>query len=236
MLKRATKRTEVVTMLNKAQTIAMAENVLKMYRGNVKSSKEKRLLERANEFLRNPDAFGVTVDHYRDQCIREHHCEMFGIQIPRADRSHDYIVLGYDKRAFEYVLRYYTQQSVATDGEKQKRNEEGKPVLRFTPALCKELKKSLLHSEAQVIRYPNRKDTYTSFCRALRAAYGDAGKGFEAYTCQELGWRQIGNVDRRSHVAHCDAIDHVGREWELKLQNAFISCQFSSPFYYWADL
>ena len=223
-------------MLNKVQTIAMAENVLKMYRGNVKSSKEKRLLERANEFLRNPDAFGVTIEHYRDQCICEHHCSMFGVQMPTADRAHTYVVLGYDKRTFAYVLKYYAVPSVATNRERQKRDEEGKPVLRFTPEMCKGLKKSLLHSEAHVVRYPNKKDTFTSFAKSLRSLYGDAGKGFEAYTCEQLGWTQIGNIDRRSHVAHCDAIDLDGREWELKLQNAYISCQFSSPFYYWADL
>lgn len=223
-------------MMTKADTIAMAENIRKMYQGNARTTKEMRLLERANAFLANPDAYGVTVEHYRDQCIREHHCSMFGIQMPTADRAHTYVVLGYDKHAFDYVLRYYSKPSIATDGERQKRDEAGKPVLRFTPALCRELKKSLLHSEAQIIRYPDRKDTFTSFSKSLRYAYGDAGKGFEAYTCDQLGWQQIGNIDRKSHVAHCDAIDTTGREWELKLQNAYISCQFSSPFYYWADL
>lgn len=223
-------------MMTKAATIAMAENIVRMYKGNARTTKEMRLLERANAFLANPDAYGVTVEHYREQCIKEHHCQMFGIQTPTADRAHNYVVLGYDKHTFEFVLRYYAVPSVATDGERQKRDEEGKPVLRFTPAACRELKKSLLHSEAHVIRYPDKKDTFTSFARSLRPLYGDAGKGFEAYTCEQLGWTQIGNIDRRSHVAHCDAIDHVGREWELKLQNAYISCQFSSPFYYWKDL
>lgn len=223
-------------MMTKAETIAMAENILKMYRGNARTTKEMRLLERANAFLRNPDAYAVTVEHYRAQCIREHHCEMFGVQMPTADRAHTYVVLGYDKRAFTYALKYYAVPSVATDGERQKRDEEGKPVLRFTPAACKALKKSLLHSEAHVIAYPEKRDTFTSFAKSLRPVFGDAGKGFEKYTCDQLGWTQIGNIDRRSHVAHCDAIDQSGREWELKLQNAYISCQFSSPFYYWADL
>lgn len=223
-------------MMTKAETIAMAENILRLYSGKARTSKEMRLVQRANDFLRNPDAYGVTVEHYRTQCIKEHHCSMFGIQMPTADRAHTYIVLGYDKRAFDYVLRYYSTQSVATDGEKQKRDEAGKPVLRFTSAACRELKKSLLHSEAHVIRYPDKKDTFTSFAKSLRPVFGDAGKGFEKYTCEQLGWQQIGNIDRRSHVAHCDAIDTLGREWELKLQNAYISCQFSSPFYYWSDL
>lgn len=223
-------------MMTKQETIGMAENIVRLYRGKVSTTKEKRLLERANDFLKNPDAYAVSVEHYRTQCIREHHCTMFGIQMPTADRAHTYVVLGYDKRAFEYALKYYAVPSVATNGERQKRDEEGKPVLRFTPELCKALKKSLLHSEAHVIRYPNARDTYTSFAKSLRPVFGDAGKGFEKYTCEQLGWQQIGNIDRRSHVAHCDAIDLDGREWELKLQNGYISCQFSSPFYYWADL
>lgn len=223
-------------MMTKKATMEMAENVLKLYAGKARTSKEMRLVQRANDFLRNPDAYAVTVEHYRDQCIREHHCQMFGLQVPTADRAHDYTLLGYDKATFEFVLRYYAVPSVATDGARQKRDEEGKPVLRFTPAACRELKKSLLHSEAHIIKYPERRYTFTSFCNALRPVFGDAGKGFEKYTCDQLGWQQIGNIDRRSHVAHCDAIDPQGREWELKLQNAYISCQFSSPFYYWADL
>lgn len=224
-----------MNMMTKKATMEMAENVLKLYSGKARTSKEMRLVQRANDFLRNPDAYAVSVEHYRAQCIREHHCEMFGIQMPTADRAHTYVVLGYDKRAFEFALKYYAVPSVATDGERQKRDEEGKPVLRFTAEKCKELRKSLLHSEAHVIRYPERRYTFTSFAKSLRPVFGDAGKGFEAFTCQALGWTQIGNIDRRSHVAHCDAIDQNGREWELKLQNAYISCQFSSPFYYWAD-
>lgn len=223
-------------MMNKTQTIAMAENIRKSLYGNVHTTKEMKLLDKANEFLKNPNAFAVNIEYYREQCIREHHCQMFGIQMPTADRAHDYILLGYDKHAFEYALKYYTIPSIATKGERQKRNEEGKPVLRFTPALCKDLKKSLLHSEEYIIKYPtDKKYTFTSFSNALRPVYGDAGKGFEAYTCSFLGWEQRGNIDRLSHVAHCDAIDFLGREWELKLQNAYIACQFSSPFYYWAD-
>lgn len=223
-------------MMTKKATMEMAENVLRLYGGKARTSKEMRLVQRANDFLRNPDAYGVTVEHYRAQCIKEHHCSMFGLQVPTADRAHDYVLLGYDKRTFEFVLRHYAIPSVATDGARQKRDEEGKPVLRFTPESCRELKKSLLHSEAHVVRYPNKKDTFTSFAKSLRPVFGDAGKGFEKYTCDQLGWKQIGNIDRKSHVAHCDAIDQAGREWELKLQNAYISCQFSSPFYYWEDL
>lgn len=223
-------------MLTRKATMEMAENVLKLYSGKAKTSKEMRLVQRANDFLRNPDAYGVTVEHYREQCIREHHCSMFGLQVPTADRAHSYVVLGYDKRTFDFVLKYYARPSVATDGERQKRDEAGKPVLRFTPESCKALKKSLLHGESYIINYPEKRDTFTSFAKSLRPVFGDAGKGFEKYTCDKLGWIQIGNVDRRSHVAHCDAIDPDGREWELKLQNAYISCQFSSPFYYWADL
>lgn len=193
------------------------------------TTKEYNQRQRENEKRRNTGRFTVTDStETRQRVIKEHACEnfVFIVKVPYAKYAR--IV----KVSKAMMLRYADvalYPSTVDEGE-QKRDESGKPCYRFNAEFIRKCiadeKKLDFHGK-----------TWAAWCKAVReyATRHNAGCEAEKQVCELYGWTQIGEIDRKGHMAHCDAVDADGIRYEIKLETGYIASQFWSSMYDWTQ-
>lgn len=184
--------------------------------------------QKLNDKRRNPEKY-VVIDSIetKRRIINEHACDnfIFIVKVPYARYAN--IV----KLSKTILLRYAEQALIASTVQeegKQKRDEAGKPCYRFNPEFLR-----TCFVEPEKLDFHGK--TWTAWTKEVRiyALRNNAGCEAEKQVCELYGWTQIGEVDRKGHMAHCDAIDANGVRYEIKLETGYIASQFWSNLYEW---
>lgn len=188
---------------------------------------EYNRIQKENEKRRNPEKFFV-VDStdMRRRVINEHACDhfVFVVKVPYAKYAN--IV----KVSKAVMLRYADKALIpSTVGEgEQKRDEAGKPCYRFNPAFIR-----TCFAEPEKLDFHGK--TWAAWVKEVRAyaLRNNAGCEAEKQVCELYGWTQIGELDRKGHTAHCDAVDSNGIRYEIKLETGYIASQFWGTLHEW---
>lgn len=193
------------------------------------SPKAYNRIQRDNDKRRNPERYTVTDSpETRRRVINEHACDefVFIVKVPNARYAH---VIKLSKAM---LIRYADRAlypSTVGNGE-QKRDESGKPCYRFNA----EFIRSCIPEEKR-LDFGGR--TWAAWCKAVRAyaTRHNAGCEAEKQVCELFGWTQIGEIDRKGHMAHCDAVDAGAIRYEIKLETGYIASQFWTGSHEWAQ-
>lgn len=188
---------------------------------------EYNRIQKENEKRRNPEKFFVIDStEMRRRVINEHACDnfIFVVKVPYAKYAN--IV----KVSKAVMLRYADEILIAStvnEGE-QKRDEAGKPCYRFNPAFIR-----TCFAEPEKLDFHGK--TWAAWVKEVRsyALRHNAGCAAEKQVCELFGWEQIGEIDRKGHTAHCDAIDADGIRYEIKLETGYIASQFWGTLHEW---
>lgn len=190
------------------------------------TQKEYNRIQRENAKRHNPEKFSV-VDSLETKIrvINEHACEnfVFVVKVPYAK----YAKLVLVSKAM--MLRYADVALIASTVEagEQKRSEAGKPCYRFNADFVRKC--------AEIAKLDLDGKSWAAWCKAVRpnALRNNAGCAAEAQVCKLMSWKQIGELDRMGHTAHCDAVDASGVRYEIKLETGYISSQFWGNLHEW---
>lgn len=191
------------------------------------TQKEYNRKQKENAKRDNPEQFYIVDSpELKKRVINEHACDnfIFVVKVPYAKYA------GIVKVSKAVMLRYADKALIAStvqEGE-QKRDEAGKPCYRFNP----EFFRSCI-AEPEKLDFHGK--TWTAWCKEVRtyALRHNAGCAAEAQVCELYGWTQIGELDRKGHTAHCDAIDDNGVRYEIKLETGYIASQFWGTLHEW---
>ena len=188
---------------------------------------EYNRIQKENEKRRNAEKFAVIDStETKRRIINEHACDnfIFVVKVPHAKYAN--IV----KVSKAVMLRYadkilYT--STVNEGE-QKRDEAGKPCYRFNTDFIRSC-----FAEPEKLDFHGK--TWAAWTKEVRlyAKRGNAGCEAEKQVCELYGWEQIGEIDRKGHTAHCDAVDPNGIRYEIKLETGYIASQFWGALHEW---
>ena len=190
------------------------------------NQKQYNAKQHENEKLRNPEKF-LVVDSIetKKRVINEHACDnvLFIVKVPNAKYARLVLV------SKVMLLRYADSALIASTVEagEQKRNEAGKPCYRFSADFIRKC------PEVGKLDFGGK--TWAAWCKAVRptALRNNAGCAAEAQVCELMSWVQIGEIDRKGHTAHCDAIDPNGIRYEIKLETGYIASQFWGTLHEW---
>lgn len=191
------------------------------------TTKEYNRIQRENKKRENPEHYKLTDSlENRQKVIKEHACETFTfiVKVPYAKYAN--IV----KVSKAIMLRYADRAlipSVVNEGE-QKRDESGKPCYRFNADFIR----ACIPDEKK-LDFGGK--TWNAWCKTVRmyATRGNAGCEAEKQVCNLFGWTQIGEIDRKGHMAHCDAVDADGMRYEIKMETGYIASQFWTDLHEW---
>jgi hypothetical protein len=189
--------------------------------------KEYNRKQKENEKRRDGEKFAVIDSpETKKRVINEHACDnfIFVVKVPYAKYAN--IV----KVSKAVMLRYADEiliPSTVNEGE-QKRDEAGKPCYRFNAEFIRGC-----FAEPEKLDFHGK--TWAAWCKEVRtyALRHNAGCAAEAQVCELYGWEQIGEIDRKGHTAHCDAIDADGIRYEIKLETGYIASQFWGTLHEW---
>lgn len=191
------------------------------------TTKEYNRIQRENAKRENPEKYKLSDSlEIRQRVINEHACDTFTfvVKVPYAKYAN--IV----KISKALMIRYAGRAlvpSVVGEGE-QKRDESGKPCYRFNADFIR----GCIPDEKK-LDFDGK--TWNAWTKEVRkyALRGNAGCEAEKQVCDLFGWTQIGEIDRKGHMAHCDAVDANGVRYEIKLETGYIASQFWTDLHEW---
>lgn len=190
------------------------------------TQKEYRQKQKENAKRNNPEKFSV-IDSLetRIHVINEHACDGFVFIVKMPYAKYAKVVKLSKAMAIRYAESFLVASTV-NEGE-QKRNEAGKPCYRFNAEFIRKC--------AEIGKLDFDGKSWAAWCKAVRpnALRNNAGCAAEKQVCELFGWEQIGELDRKGHTAHCDAIDPNGIRYEIKLETGYISSQFWGNLHEW---
>lgn len=189
--------------------------------------------EKILKFLNDPENYNLdpnSVDLMK-RVIQEYYCSGFWFvtSVPFAKYAK---LVFLDKQTFINNCEKFLYASTVKDSAIQKRDESGKPCYRFN---IEELRKLQIWSIGEEYTLDLQGMTFTAFCKKFRAEALRQNMGcfFETMTSRKLGMEQIGEKDKLSHTHHTDLQDANGIQYEVKLENGYITSQFWSGLHAW---
>lgn len=188
--------------------------------------------EKIIAYLQDSEAYSLDPKNVTlmKKVIGEYHCIGFWFVtcVPHAKYAKLVFI---DKQTFINQCTNFLYPSTVRDGE-QKRDEGGKPCYRFK---VEELRKQQIWSKGEEYTLDLQGMTFSAFCKKFRAEAlrNNMGCYFETITAKKLGMLQIGEKDKLSHTHHTDLQDEKGLQYEVKLENGYITSQFWTALHAW---